>query len=103
VDLLISADPAEMSDIDNPEAAHDKPRPSKTKKTKKSKNDEEIQDVDNRSIRTASITPEQGGNGEDLEEVEQRPEDEVEILKKRKGSPPEPSSQKKSKAPVTKL
>jgi hypothetical protein len=102
-DLLISADPTEMSDIDSPEAAQDTPGPSKTKKTKKTKKDEEIQDVDNRSVRTASITPEQGGNGEDLEEVEQRPEDEVEILKKRKGSPPEPSSRKKSKAPVTKL
>ena len=50
-----------------------------------------------------SITPDQGGDGEDLEEVEQRSEDEVEIIKKRKGSPLEPSSQKKSKEPVTKL
>jgi hypothetical protein len=48
-----------------------------------------------------SITTEQGGNGEDLEEVEQRPGDEVEIIKKGKGSPP--SSQKKSKAPMTKM
>jgi hypothetical protein len=92
-----------MSDIDSPEAAQNTPGPSKTKKTKQTKKDEEIQDVDNRSVRTTSITPEQGGNGEDLEEVEQRPGDEVEIIKKRKGSPPEPSSRKKSKAPVTKL
>ena len=65
--------------------------------------DEEIQDVDNRSIRTTSVTPEQGGNGEYLEEVKQRPGEKLEIIKKRKGSPLEPSSQKKSKAPVTKL
>jgi hypothetical protein len=102
-DLLVSADPTELSDIDSPEAAQDTPGPSKTKKTKKTKKDEEIQDVDSRSVRTASITPEQGGNDEDLEEVEQRPGDEVEIIKKRKGSPPKPSSRKKSKAPVTKM
>jgi hypothetical protein len=103
VDLLIPADPAEVSDIDSPEAAQNTPGPSKTKKTKQTKKDEDIQDVDNRSVRTTSVTPEQGGNGEDLEEVEQRPEDEVEIIKKRKGSPPESSSRKKSKAPVTKM
>ena len=50
-----------------------------------------------------SITLEQGANGEDLEEVEQMLGDEVEIINKRKGSPLEPSSQKKSKALVTKL
>ena len=77
VNLLISADPIDMSDIDSPEAAQDTPGPSKTEKTKKTKKDEEIQDVDSRSIRTASITPNQGGNGEDLEEVEQRTGDEV--------------------------
>jgi hypothetical protein len=54
-------------------------------------------------MRTTSITLDQGGDGEDLEEFEQRPKDEVEIIKKRKGSPPEPSSRKKSKTPVTKL
>jgi hypothetical protein len=91
-DLLIPADPTEVSDIDSPEATQNTPGPSKTKKTKQTKKDEDIQDVDNRSVRTTSITPEQGGNGEDLEEVEQRPGDEVEIIKKRKGSPPEPSS-----------
>jgi hypothetical protein len=69
----------------------------------KTKKDEEIQDIDSRFVRTASITPEQEGNDEDLEEVEQRPGDEVELIKKRKGSPPKPSSWKKSKAPVTKM
>jgi hypothetical protein len=56
-DLLISADPADMSDIDSPEAAQNTPGPSKAKKTKKIKKDEEIQDVDSRSVRTASTTP----------------------------------------------
>jgi hypothetical protein len=32
VDLLIPTDPAELSDIDSPEVAHDTPGPSKTKK-----------------------------------------------------------------------
>jgi hypothetical protein len=86
--LLIPTDLIEVSNIDSPEAAQNTPGPSKTKKTKHTKKDEEIQDVDNRSVRTTSITPEQGGNGEDLEEVEQRPGYEVEIIKKRKGSPP---------------
>jgi hypothetical protein len=91
-DLLVSTDPIEIFDIDSPEAAQDTPGPSKTKKTKKKKKDEEVQDIDNLSVRTTSITLEQGGDGEDLEEVEQRPEDEVEIINKRKGSPLEPSS-----------
>jgi hypothetical protein len=50
-----------------------------------------------------SVTPNQGGNGEDLEEVEQRLEDEVEVIKKRKGSPLKSPSRKKSKATVTKM
>jgi hypothetical protein len=51
-DLLIPADPVEMSDIDSPETAHDTPGPSKTKKT------EEAQDVSSTSVKTASISPE---------------------------------------------
>jgi hypothetical protein len=86
VDLL-SADPIEMSDINSPEATQNTPRPSKTKKTMQAKKDEEIQDVDNRFVRTTSITLEQGGNGEDLEEFKQRPGEEVEIINKRKGLP----------------
>ena len=85
--LLVSANPAKMSDIDSPETAQDTPRPSKTKKTKKTKKVEEVQDIDSLSMRTDSTTLDQGGDGKDLEEVEQRPEDEVEIIKKRKGSP----------------
>jgi hypothetical protein len=42
VDLLIPADPAEVSDIDSPEAAQNTPRPSKTKKTNQTKKDEDI-------------------------------------------------------------
>jgi hypothetical protein len=59
-----------VSDVDNLEVVQNTPGPSKTKKTKQTKKDDDIQDVDNISIRTTSITPEKGGNGEDLEEVE---------------------------------
>jgi BRCT domain type II-containing protein len=75
-----SVDPTEMSDIDSPEAAHDTPGPNKTKKTKKMKKAKEVQDIDRLSVRTTSIIPDQGGDGEDLEEFEQKPEDEVEII-----------------------
>jgi hypothetical protein len=50
----------EISDIDNPETAWDTPGPSRTKKT------EEVQDLDNASVKTASISPEKGGDGEEL-------------------------------------
>jgi hypothetical protein len=59
--------------------------------------------VDSRSVRTTSVTPDEEGNDEDLEEVEQQPEDEVEVLKKRKGSPSKSSIKKKAKATVTKM
>jgi hypothetical protein len=65
VNLLIPADPAEMSDIDSPETEQDIPGPSMAQKIT------EVQDIDNLSVRTASITPEQEGDGEELEEVEQ--------------------------------
>jgi hypothetical protein len=99
VDLLIPADPVEISDIDSPETVQDTPGPSRTKKT------EEVQDLDSASVKTASISPEQGGDGEELndKEVEQQQGDEVDPLKKRKGSPLKPSSQKKSKATMTKM
>jgi hypothetical protein len=64
VDLLIPANPVEMSDVDSPEAAQDTPGPSKTKKP------EEVQDVDNTSMKTASISPEQGGDGEEIDGME---------------------------------
>jgi hypothetical protein len=40
-DLLIPANPVEISDIDNPETGQDTPGPSRTKKT------EEVQELDN--------------------------------------------------------
>jgi hypothetical protein len=48
--LLIPADPAEIFDIDSPEAAHDTLGPSKKK------NNEETQDVSSTSVKTASIS-----------------------------------------------
>jgi hypothetical protein len=65
--------------------------------------DQRSKDLSSASVKTASVTPKKEGDGEELEEVEQKPRDEVELLKKRKGSPQKPSSRKKSKAPMTKL
>jgi hypothetical protein len=105
VDLLVPADPAEMSDVDSPETTQDTPGPSKIKKT------EEVHDLDNASMKTASISVEQGGDGGEIDgtEVEQKkgevtpPRDEEDPSKKRKVSPPKPSSQKKVKATRTKF
>jgi hypothetical protein len=105
VDLLIPANPVELSDVDSPEAAQDTPRPSKTKKP------EEVHDVDNTSVRTASISPDEGGDGEEIEgaEIEQQkgevppPRDEEDSSKKQKVSPPKSSSRKKPRTPVTKM
>jgi hypothetical protein len=72
MELLIPADPVDISDIDSPEAEQDTPGPSKmkkTKKTKETKKPKEVQDVDSYSVKTASITPDQEGNNDDLEEV----------------------------------
>jgi hypothetical protein len=98
-DLLIPADPVEISDIDNPKTMQDTPGPNGTKKIK------EVQELDSASVNTASISLEKGGNGEELDdkEVEHKQGDEVDPLKKRKGSPPKPSSRKKSKATMTKM
>jgi hypothetical protein len=63
-DLLVPVDPAEMSDVDNLETTQDTPGPSKTKKN------EDAQDVNNTSAKTASISPEQGGDGEELDGIE---------------------------------
>jgi hypothetical protein len=64
MNLLIPADPVEISDIDNPETAQDTPGPSRTKKT------EEVQEIDIASMKTASISPKQGGDGEELNDKE---------------------------------
>jgi hypothetical protein len=102
-DLLVAADPAEMSDVDSPEAMPDTPGPRKTKK------DDEVQDVHSTSMKTTSISPAQGGDGEELggTEVEQNkgevtpPREEEDPSKKRKITPPNPSSRKKTKATRT--
>jgi hypothetical protein len=67
VDLLIPANLPELSDVDSSEAMKDTPEPSKIK------NPEEVHDVDNTFVRTASISPDGGGDGEDIEgaEIEQ--------------------------------
>jgi hypothetical protein len=96
-----------MSDPDSPETMHDTPGPSKMKKT------EEVQDLSSASGKTASISPERGGD-DDVEEMKDReaeqkkgevtpPRDETDPLKKRKVSPQKPSSRKKSRATVTKM
>jgi hypothetical protein len=63
MDLLIPVDPTEMSDIDSPEAPHDTPRAKKTKKN------EEAQDVSITLAKTASISPDQGGYGKEIDGV----------------------------------
>jgi hypothetical protein len=96
----------DILEIDSLEAAQDTPRPSKmkkTKKTKETKKPEEVQDVDSYSVKTASITHDQEGNNKDLEEVEQQPNDEVEVPNKRKGSPSNSSSKKKAKETMIKM
>jgi hypothetical protein len=64
LDLLVSAKPVEMSDVDSLETATNIPGPSKTKKT------EEVHDLDNAFFKTASISPEQGGDDEEINGVE---------------------------------
>jgi hypothetical protein len=110
VDLLISVEPADMSDPNSLEITHkeqDTLGPSRTKNT------EEVQDLSSASGKTASISPDQGGDDE-VEELNGKgdepkpgevtpPRDEFDPLNKRKVSPPKPSSQKKSKSTVTKM
>jgi hypothetical protein len=103
--LLIPADPTDMSDPDSPETVHDTPRPNKTKKT------EEVQDLRSASGNTASVSPDRGGDEEEINGtgVEQKKgevtlvREEIDPLKKRKVSPPKLSSQKKSRATMTKM
>jgi hypothetical protein len=61
MDLLVPANPAEMSDVDSPETATDIPGPSKTKKT------EEVHDLDSASMKTSSISIEKGGDGREID------------------------------------
>jgi hypothetical protein len=53
-------DPVEISNIDSPEEAHDTLGPSKTKTI------EEAQDISITLVKTASLSPEQGGDGEEI-------------------------------------
>jgi hypothetical protein len=104
-DLLIVEDPADMSDEEIPEATPNTPGPSRTKKY------EEVEDVPSTSVKTASISPAQGGDGDELgnTEVEKNrgkvtpPREEEDPSMKRNMTPPKPSSRKKSKATQTTL
>jgi hypothetical protein len=71
-DLLIPANPVEISDIDSPKDTHkeqDKPR---TKKTK------EVQDLSNTSRKTASVSPDRGGDDE-VEEVKDKEVEQIQV------------------------
>jgi hypothetical protein len=102
-DLLVPADPAEMSDVDIPETLSDTHGPSKKKK------DDEVQDVHSTSAKTTSISPKQGDDARELggTKVEQNkcevtpPREEEDPSKKRKVIPPKPSSWKKFRATGT--
>jgi hypothetical protein len=103
--LLIPADPAEMSDVESPETVSDTPELSKMKKTEK------VHDLDNAYVRTASISPYEGGDGKEVDgtNAEQNkgkvtpPRDEEDPSKKRKVSPLKPSSRRKMKSTKTKF
>jgi hypothetical protein len=60
-DLLILVNPTELSDVDRLETVLDTPGPRKMKKP------EEVQEVDSASVRNASITPDEGGDGKEIE------------------------------------
>jgi hypothetical protein len=105
VDFLIPYNPMELSNVDSLKVAQDTPRSSKTKKPV------EVQDIENTYMRTASISPNEGGDRKDIKgaKIEQQkgevppPRDEEDSLKKRKVSPPKSSSRKKPITPVTKM
>jgi hypothetical protein len=66
-DLLIPADPTEIYDpeLDNPEATH---KEQNTPSTSRRKKIEEVQDLSNASCKTASVSPDRGGDDE-VEEI----------------------------------
>jgi hypothetical protein len=105
MDLLIPADPVELSNVDSLEAMHDTPGQCKTKKN------EEAQDVHNTSAYTPSISLDKGGDGGEIDgtEVEHKkdeatpPRDKDDPSNKRKVSPSKPSSRMKMKATRTKF
>jgi hypothetical protein len=89
-----------MSDIDSPETGLDTTEPSKINKT------EEVDNLDNAYVKTASISFEQGGDGTKVDQNKGEvtlPRDEEDPSKKRKVSPLKTSSRKKMKATRTKF
>jgi hypothetical protein len=94
-----------MSNEEIPQAMSDTPGPRKTKK------DDEFENVPSTSMKTTSISPAQGGDGDELggTEVEQNrgevtpPREEEDPSMKRNITPPKPSSRNKSKATRTTL
>jgi hypothetical protein len=64
VGLLIPADPTEISNIDNLEATQDTPGPRNTKKI------DEVQYLSSASVKIASMSLAQGGNGEEIDGME---------------------------------
>jgi hypothetical protein len=99
-DFPIAVDPEDMSDVEIPEAMPD------TLGLRKTKKNDKVEDVPSTSMKTTSISPAQGGDGDELGgiEVEQNrgeitpPREEEDPSMKRKITPPNPSSRKKSRA-----
>jgi hypothetical protein len=98
--LLVATDPTDISDEEIPKTMSDTPGLSKTKK------DDEVEYVPSTSTKTTSISPTQGGDGDELghTKVEKNrgevtpPREEEDPSMKRKITLRKPSSQKKSKA-----
>jgi hypothetical protein len=94
VDLLVVVDPVDMSDEEILESMPYTSRPSRTKK------DDEVEYVPSTSTKTTSISPVQGGDGDELggTEVEKNrgevtpPREEEDPSMKRKMTPPKTSS-----------
>jgi hypothetical protein len=94
---LVPVDPAEISNVESLEAIMDTLGPSKTKR------DDEVQDIHSTSMKTTSISPAQGGDGEELggTEVEQNkgevtlPREMEDPSKKMKVTPPSPHPKRK--------
>jgi hypothetical protein len=64
VNLLVLADPMDMFDVESPETAPETFRPSNINKTK------EVHDLDNTSVKIASISAEEGGDGGEIDGIE---------------------------------
>jgi hypothetical protein len=105
VNILVAADPTDMSDVESTEAMSDTPRQRKTKK------DYEVEDIPSTSTKTTLVSPTQGGDGDELggTKFEQNkgevtpPREEEDPSMKRNITPPKPSSQNKAKVTQTML